>query len=116
MMRSLPIVAALAGLLPAVSVAADKADEAARAAILKLVPQATIDAVEPAPMAGFRQVLLGGRATFAATFGGSLAARWPPREPPCGRRATSVPPASARPCGGRRNTAARTAVVERLRG
>jgi len=44
-----------------------------------------------------RQVLLGGRATFAATFGGSLAARWPPREPPCGRRATSVPPASARP-------------------
>ncbi|ANB16784.1 disulfide isomerase DsbC N-terminal domain-containing protein [Dokdonella koreensis] len=69
MMRSLPIVAALAGLLPAVSVAADKADEAARAAILKLVPQATIDTVEPAPMAGFRQVLLGGQLVYVSDDG-----------------------------------------------
>ncbi|HUD43835.1 MAG TPA: DsbC family protein [Dokdonella sp.] len=68
MMRS-TLTVLLTGLLPLAATAADKADDAARAAILKLVPQATIDSIEPAPMAGFRQVLLGGQLVYVSDDG-----------------------------------------------
>lgn len=60
----------LAGIAPVLAVhAAGSPDEAARAAVQALAPQAKIDRVEAAPMPGFRQVLLGGQLVYVSDDG-----------------------------------------------
>lgn len=49
--------------------AADAADAAVRKAITAMAPKAKIDAVEPAPLPGFHQVLLGGQLVYVSDDG-----------------------------------------------
>ena len=49
--------------------ASEATQDAVRASVLKLVPNATIDAIEPAPMAGFQQVLMGGHLVYVSNDG-----------------------------------------------
>lgn len=60
---------ALTALAPVAHAADSPADTAARQAIQSLVPQAKIDAVEAAPMPGFRQVILGGQMVYVSDDG-----------------------------------------------
>ncbi|WP_419482062.1 DsbC family protein [Dokdonella sp.] len=57
-----------AALLPLAAQAAD-ADTAVRAAVAALAPQLKIDKIEPAPMAGFRQVIVGGQVVYVSDDG-----------------------------------------------
>lgn len=49
--------------------AAEPAQDAVRATVSKLVPNAVIDAIEPAPMPGFQQVLTGGHLVYVSNDG-----------------------------------------------
>src|SRR5690606_16403556 len=49
--------------------AAGAADAAVRKAITAMAPNAKIDAVEPAPLPGFHQVLLGGQLVYVSNDG-----------------------------------------------
>jgi thiol:disulfide interchange protein DsbC len=49
--------------------AADAADSAVRKAITQMAPQARIDTVEPAPLPGFHQVLIGGQLIYVSNDG-----------------------------------------------
>ncbi|MBN8726627.1 MAG: DsbC family protein [Xanthomonadales bacterium] len=60
--------AVFAAVLPGHAQAAG-ADEAVRAAVQELAPQAKIDKIEVAPMPGFRQVLLGGQLLYVSDDG-----------------------------------------------
>lgn len=62
---------ALLALVPVLGIAADSApaDAAARKALLDLVPKAKIDKVEPAPLAGYRQVIVGGQMVYVSDDG-----------------------------------------------
>lgn len=53
----------------AVHAAESPADAAARKALGQLVPQAKIDTVEPAPLPGFRQVMVGGQLIYVSDDG-----------------------------------------------
>jgi thiol:disulfide interchange protein DsbC len=66
--RSLAVLA-LAALLPALAGAAEPSDAAARKALHDLVPQAKIDAVEAAPLPGYRQVIVGGQMVYVSDDG-----------------------------------------------
>src|SRR5690606_7797028 len=60
----------LAGIAPVLAGhPAGRPDQAARAAVQALAPQAKIDRVEAAPMPGFRQVLLGGQLVYVSDDG-----------------------------------------------
>jgi thiol:disulfide interchange protein DsbC len=65
--RSLLVACALA--VPLAQAADSPADAAARNALKQLVPQATIDAVEQAPIPGFRQVIVGGQMVYVSDDG-----------------------------------------------
>ncbi|MEO5623341.1 MAG: DsbC family protein [Dokdonella sp.] len=62
---------ALVALVPVLGLAAEStpADTAARKALLELVPKAKIEAVEPAPLAGYRQVIVGGQMVYISDDG-----------------------------------------------
>lgn len=62
-------VAALALSTSLAFAAGNPAQDAARATVQKLVPNATIDAIEAAPMAGFQQVLTGGHLVYVSNDG-----------------------------------------------
>ncbi|MEO7917359.1 MAG: disulfide isomerase DsbC N-terminal domain-containing protein, partial [Dokdonella sp.] len=49
--------------------ASSPATDAVRASVMKLVPNAKIDAIEPAPMEGFQQVLMGGQLVYVSNDG-----------------------------------------------
>jgi thiol:disulfide interchange protein DsbC len=56
--------------LPSIGVAAESpADAAARKALTELVPQAKIDAIEQAPLPGYRQVIVGGQMVYVSDDG-----------------------------------------------
>jgi thiol:disulfide interchange protein DsbC len=68
------IAAALVVALPllfasAARAAESPADAAARKALAELVPQAKVDAVEQAPLPGFRQVIVGGQMVYVSDDG-----------------------------------------------
>jgi thiol:disulfide interchange protein DsbC len=69
MLRTISTLAALMALVPAAQAADSPADAAARAAILGMVPKARIDAIEPAPMPGYRQVVAGGQIVYVSDDG-----------------------------------------------
>ncbi len=68
MIRSV-IALSFAALIPVAHADPGKAQETARATIKKLVPQATVEAVEIAPMPGFQQVVLGGQMVYVSDDG-----------------------------------------------
>ena len=49
--------------------ASEATQDAVRASVLKLVPNATIDAIEPAPMSGFQHVFMGGHLVYVSNDG-----------------------------------------------
>jgi len=56
--------------LPSIGIAAESAaDSAARKALTELVPQAKIDAIEQAPLPGYRQVIVGGQMVYVSDDG-----------------------------------------------
>lgn len=59
----------LLAVLPSAHAADADADAAVRKALLELVPQAKIEAIEPAPMAGFRQLLVSGQMVYISDDG-----------------------------------------------
>ena len=60
---------ALVALVPLAQAAEPASDAAARKALHDLVPQAKIDKVEPAPLPGFRQVIVGGQMVYVSDDG-----------------------------------------------
>ena len=60
---------ALAALIPLAQAADTVADAAARATLHTLVPQAKIDHIEPAPLPGYRQVIIGGQMVYVSDDG-----------------------------------------------
>jgi thiol:disulfide interchange protein DsbC len=60
---------ALAALAPSAQASDSPADAAARKALTEMVPQAKIDAVEQAPIAGYRQVIVGGQMVYISDDG-----------------------------------------------
>ena len=60
---------ALVAIVPLAQAAEPAADAAARKALLELVPQAKIDAIEAAPVPGYRQVLVGGQLVYVSDDG-----------------------------------------------
>lgn len=69
MNRCFLLAAMLAATPLLVHAAEPSADAAARKAMHELVPQAKIDAVEAAPMTGFRQVIVGGQMVYVSDDG-----------------------------------------------
>lgn len=70
MTRNATIALAALALTAAIAQAAsDPSQDAVRASVMKLVPNATIDSIEPAPMAGFQQVLMGGHMVYVSNDG-----------------------------------------------
>jgi len=65
---ALALLAAAAWAAPALA-ADSAADAAARKALAELVPQAKIDTVEPAPLPGYRQVIVGGQMVYVSDDG-----------------------------------------------
>jgi len=57
------------GVATAAHASESAADAAARKALLELVPQAKIDAVEAAPIPGFRQIIVGGQLVYVSDDG-----------------------------------------------
>jgi len=56
--------------VPAISNAAESAaDSAARKALTELVPQAKIEAIEQAPLPGYRQIIVGGQMVYVSDDG-----------------------------------------------
>lgn len=60
---------ALIALVPSVQAAESAPDAAARQALQTLVPQAKIDAIEPAPLPGYRQVIVGSQMVYVSDDG-----------------------------------------------
>lgn len=69
MIRTTLAIAALAFVGAAAHAASTPPQDAVRAAVMKLAPNAKIDAIEPAPMAGFQQVLMGGQLVYVSNDG-----------------------------------------------
>lgn len=69
MIRTSLAIAALALVGVAAHAASAPSQDAVRAAVMKLAPKATIDAIEPAPMEGFQQVLMGGQLVYVSNDG-----------------------------------------------
>ena len=69
MIRTTLAIAALACVGAAAHAASTPPQDAVRAAVMKLAPNAKIDAIEPAPIAGFQQVLMGGQLVYVSNDG-----------------------------------------------
>ena len=68
MTRFILVLTALLALTPFAH-AADTGEEAARKAVLSLVPQAQIDAIEKSPIEGYYQVVMGGQVVYVSNDG-----------------------------------------------